>query len=135
MIAQEKGARKMLETEGARVWLIPDGYLPTPVRDGKAYQSHEAVCVLNTGAEEAHIQLDFYFEDREPIHDVAVLVGAERTFHIRLDKPEHLDGVQLPLDVPYAIRVRSDVPVIVQHTRLDATQINLALMTTMAYPI
>jgi hypothetical protein len=125
----------MSKGEGAKVWLIPDGYLATPPGDGKPYQSHEAICVLNTGTEEAHIKLDFYFEDREPIKDVSITVGAERTFHIRLDKPDHLDGVQLPLDVPYAIRIRSDVPIIVQHSRLDTTQANLALMTTIAYPI
>ena len=123
------------QAEGARFWLIPDGYLASPIGDGKPYQSHEAICVLNTGREAARIELDFYFEDREPIHDVPVIVDAGRTFHIRLDKPEHLGGVRLPLDVPYAIRVRSDVPVVVQHTRLDTTQPNLALMTTMAYPV
>jgi len=121
--------------EGARVWLIPDGYLASPIGDGKPYQSHEAICVLNTGRRAAHIRLDLYFEDREPVRDIVVTVGAERTFHIRLDKAEHLGGVQLPRNTPYAIRVRSDVPVVVQHTRLDTTQPNLALMTTLAYPM
>lgn len=125
----------MSKGEGAKVWLIPDGYLASPPGDDKPYQSHEAICVLNTGMEEAHIQLDFYFEDREPIKDVSITVGAERTFHIRLDKPERLGGVRLPLNVPYAICIRSDVPIVVQHSRLDTTQTNLALMTTIAYPI
>lgn len=125
----------MKKSEGARVWLIPDGYLPTPPGDTKPYQSHEAICILNTGSEEAHIQLDIYFEDREPIKDIPIIVGGERTLHVRLDKPEHLSGVRLPLDVPYAIRVRSDVPIVVQHSRLDTTQVNLALMTTIAYPL
>ena len=124
----------MTSPQGARVWLIPDGYMASPPNDGKAYQSHEAICVLNIGNQDAHLLLDVYFEDRDPLKDIAVTVGAERTFHIRLDKPEHLNGVVIPRDVPYAVRVRSDVPVIVQHSRLDTTQVNMSLMTTIAYP-
>ena len=33
--------------------------------------------------------------------------------HVRLDKPEQLSGTVIPRDVPYALRVRSDVPIIV----------------------
>jgi hypothetical protein len=121
--------------EGARVWLIPDGYMPTPPADGKPYQSHEAVCILNTGQTPAAVRLDIYFEDRPPLKDIAVTVAAERTFHVRLDKPEQLGGTRIPLDTPYAIRVRSDVPVVVQHSRLDTTQVNMTLMTTIAYPL
>ena len=125
----------MTSPEGARIWLIPDGYLATPPNDGQPYQSHEAVCILNTSTQDAHILLDIYFEDRAPIKDIPITVKAERTFHVRLDKPEHLNGVVVPRDVPYALRVRSDVPVIVQHSRLDTTQANMSLMTTMAYAV
>ncbi len=125
----------MLSHEGAKVWLIPDGYMATPPNDGQPYQSHEAVCILNTNPQDAHIQLDIYFEDRAPIKDIAMTVGAERTFHVRLDKPEHIGGVTLPRDTPYAMRVRSDAPIVVQHSRLDTTQTNMTLMTTIAYPV
>jgi hypothetical protein len=125
----------MIGGEGARVWIVPDNYLPTPLNDGQAYQSHEALCVLNTGTEDAELRIDFYFEDRAPIKDVRVQVGAERTLHIRLDRPDHLNGTELPRDVPFASRIRSNVPVVVQHSRLDTTQPNMTLMTTMAYAV
>lgn len=118
---------------GARTWIVPDDYLPTPINDGQAYQSHESLCVLNTGLVDAELRIDFYFEDRPPILDVAVRVAAQRTLHIRLDRPDHLNGVELPRDVPFASRIRSSVPIVVQHSRLDTTQANLTLMTTMAY--
>ncbi len=121
--------------EGARTWLIPDAYLATPPNRSDPYFSHEAVCILNTGPREAHIGLDLYFEDRPPAKDIRVTVGAERTAHVRLDRPETLGGFAIPRDTPYAIRVRSDEPVIVQYSRLDTTQANLALMTTIAYPL
>ncbi len=122
-------------SEGARVWFIPDTYLATPPNRDDPYFSHEAICILNTGPQPAHIALDFYFEDRPPIKDVRLVVEAERTWHVRLDKPESLEGFAIPRDTPYAIRLRSDEPVIVQYSRLDTTQPNLALMTTMAYPL
>lgn len=125
----------MSSGDGARVWIVPDNYLPTPINDGQVYQSHEALCVLNTGSADAELLIDFYFEDRPPMMDIPVRVGAQRTLHIRLDRPDHLNGVALPRDVPFASRIRSNVPVVVQHSRLDTTQANMTLMTTMAYPV
>ncbi|MGQ9628911.1 MAG: sensory rhodopsin transducer [bacterium] len=128
--------------EGAKVWIIPDGYLPTlsaedkkKQRSGKGYFSHESICVVNTGTEDAHLKIDIYFEDREPIRDIPVTVGGERSLHIRLDKPEMIGGQTIPTGVPYSIRVRSDRNIVVQHSRLDTTQSRLALFTTMGYPV
>ncbi len=121
--------------EGARVWFIPDTYLATPPGTADRYFSHEAVCILNTGVREAHVSFDMYFEDRPPVKGIRLVVGGERTAHVRLDRPEALGGFVVPRDTPYAIRVRSDEPIIVQYSRLDTTQPNLALMTTIAYPL
>ena len=118
---------------GHKVWLIPDGYLP----DGEEGElvSHESICVLNVGQEAAHCVLDVYFEDRDPLKGIQFEVGAERTLHLRLDKPEMLSGVEIPRKVPYATRVTSDVPVVIQSSRLDITQPNLALFTSMGFPV
>ena len=119
--------------EGARVWLIPDGYLPE--RGLEEQPGHEAICVLNTGTQDATLRLTFYFEDRPPIRDVQVVVPAERTRHLRTDRPEDLGGQAIPRGVPYAVRVSSDRPVVVQYSRLDSSAAALALMTTLAHPI
>jgi hypothetical protein len=118
--------------EGAMTWLIPDGYLP-PEGEGRL-SGHEAICILNTTDQAAQVVLDFFFEDREPHLGVTLQVAARRTRHIRTDRPEMLGGFQVPRQVPYAIRVRSSVPVVVQYSRLDVTQPNLALMTSLAFP-
>lgn len=120
-------------SEGARVWLIPDGFLPE--ESSGAQESHEAICVLNTSTEEAGLLISFYFEDREPIKDVRVMVPPERTLHVRLDFREHLNGVSIPRGVPYALRVESSVPIAIQHSRMDTSQEALTLMTTMAHPV
>lgn len=126
-----------MTSQGHTTWYIPDGYLPprddTQSASG-ALVSHESVCVLNVSQNDANVILTFYFEDREPIRDIKCLVPAERTIHIRLDKPHMLGDAQIPTEVPYAVRVESDVPIIVQQSRLDVSQPNLALMTTMAFP-
>ena len=120
-------------SEGAYVWLIPDGYIPE--ESTATLLSHESICVLNAADEQAHLSITFYFEDRDPIRDVRVTVPPERTRHIRTDLPEHLGGATVPKGVPYAVRVACDVPVTVQHSRVDTSQEALALMTTMAHPV
>ena len=117
-------------SEGARVWLVPDGFIPE--ESTGAQESHEAICVLNTSAEQARLSVSFYFEDRDPVKDVVIIVPPERTRHIRTDK---MDGVEIPRGVPYAVRVESSVPVTIQCSRMDTTQPALSLMTAMAYPV
>ena len=113
------------------MWLIPDGYIPE--ESTGTHLSHEAICVLNATDEKANLSFTFYFQDRDPIKDVRVTVPPERTRHIRTDLPEHLGGATVPKGVPYAVRVACDVPITVQHSRMDTSQEALALMTTMAH--
>jgi hypothetical protein len=121
----------MEKTIGHKTWIIPDGYLPD--KSNGIHPSHESVCVLNTGGTDAEIKLTLYFEDRPPSASFISKCGAKRTHHIRLDRMKDADGNQIPRAVPYSIVVESSCPVIVQHTRLDTSQSELALMTTMAY--
>ena len=116
---------------GKTTWLIPDGYMS----DSKTGDlvSHEAVCVLNLSGKTAHIDLTLYFEDREPLRGFHATCDHERTHHIRLDKQVNDDGLSIPREVPYAILMESYTPIVVQCSRLDVTQPEYALMTTIAY--
>lgn len=122
------------KTTGAQVWLVPDCYYPSISSPGH-YVSHEAICVLNTGKEDAHISLTLYFEDKEPIRSFKTVCKGERTHHVRLDQIRDEKGQPIPQDVPYAIMAESDVPIVVQYSRLDTTQAEMSLMTTMAHPL
>jgi hypothetical protein len=117
---------------GAKVWVIPDGYLPA--QSTGDLKSHESTCVLNLSRRPATLKLAAYFEDREPLEGLRATCPPQRTVHIRLDSLKNGKGQSIPLGKPYALTLRSNVRVIVQHTRLDSTQPALALMTTMAYP-
>jgi hypothetical protein len=116
---------------GKRRWFVPDGYLPAESSHG--VESHEAACLLNVSDEDAHVAFTFYFEDREPIGPVELAVGAQRTRHVRLGDPAVLGGIELPRGVPYAYAVTSDVPVVLQHSRLDTSAGGYTLFTTIAY--
>lgn len=124
-----------MEEQGYRSWFVPDGYLPTTAEtvSPPGYVSHESLCVLNCGQSAAECTLDVYFEDRDPIKGIRFAVGAERTLHYRLDKARDLEGNLLPRDVPYALRLSASQKVIVQHTRVDITQPNLALLSVIAW--
>ncbi|MNI72793.1 Anabaena sensory rhodopsin transducer [compost metagenome] len=90
--------------------------------------------MLNTSENQASVQITVYFEDRDPLHCEAVIVPGQRTKHIRTSSLQQA-GEFIPNNVPYAMTVQSNIPVIIQYSRLDATQAANALMTTMGYPI
>ncbi len=115
------------------VWYMPDMYWPETT-SGSGYVSHESICVLNTGAEDAELRLTLYYEDREPIGPIPCHCPARRTHHIRMDRILLAEGTHIPRGVPYAAVLTSSVPVVVQYTRVDTTQPELALMSAMAFP-
>jgi hypothetical protein len=41
----------------------------------------------------------------------------------------------VPRDTPFSSLMESDVPIVVQHTRLDSRNPNIALLSTMAFPV
>ena len=116
---------------GKNVWLIADGFMSNTKTDKNV--SHEAVCVLNLSGEKANVKITVYFEDEEPLTGFSAVCENDRTNHIRLDKIVNDNGQKIPKEKPYALLIESDRPVVCQHTRLDVTAPDMALMTTIAY--
>jgi hypothetical protein len=121
-----------MSASGARIWYFPDGYLPEKVGGGPM-EAHEALMLLNANAGPATVRLDIYFDDRDPVKDIPVDVGAERVKTLRMDHADDLGGLQIPPLKQYAIRVRSDIPIVAQFGRVDTTQTNLAYYGCMGY--
>ncbi len=124
----------MGKTIGSKTWFIADGYYSS-ISKGQLFNSHEAICVLNPGKEDAQIHITLYFEDRDKIDGFMAQCKGERTNHIRMDKIRDSNGKGVPMDVPYAMMVESDRDIIVQYSRMDTSQAEMALMTTMAHPL
>ena len=118
---------------GVREWVIPEGYIPGQSHGPQPQMtSHETVCILNANDEEAHIEITIYFSNREPVGPYRVTVPARRTKHLRFNDLNN--PVPIPRDTDYSSVIRSDVPIVAQHTRLDSRQEANALLSTMAYP-
>ncbi|MXO86926.1 sensory rhodopsin transducer [Altererythrobacter aurantiacus] len=116
---------------GKRRWAIAEGYIPpgSADPDDPALVSHETACILNTGDEDANVSVTIYCKDREPAGPYRLVVGARRTLHLRFKDLKE----PVPRDTDYASVVESDMPIVVQHTRLDCRRSEVALLSTMAF--
>jgi hypothetical protein len=117
---------------GKTHWAIAEGYIP----DGStgpepAMLSHETACMLNSGEKDAHVEITVFFSDREPAGPYKITVPARRTQHVRFNNLK--DPEPIPKGTDYASTIISDVPIVVQHTRLDSRQDANALLSTIAY--
>ncbi len=122
----------MPEPIGRRRWAIAEGYIPTWSHGPEPEMlSHETACLLNAGDRDARVEITVFFADREPAGPYRVEVPARRTRHLRfndLDDPE-----PVPRGTDFATLIESDVPLVVQHTRLDSRQSENALLSTIAF--
>jgi hypothetical protein len=121
-----------MEAIGQTRWVIAEGWIPGWSHGPQPeLLSHETACMLNTGDTDAHVRITVFYSDREPVGPYHVTVPARRTVHQRfndLDDPE-----PIPRATDYASVIESDVPIVVQHTRLDSRDTHNALVTTIAY--
>lgn len=120
-----------IEKIGKKLWAIAEGYIPSDNKQDRRFVSHETACILNASESVAHVEIIAYFKDRAPVGPYRVEVAAYRTAHVRFNDLK--DPEPIPRDTDYSCVLRSNVPIVVQHTRLDSRQSNLALLSTVAY--
>jgi len=117
---------------GRTRWAIAEGYIPLQsTGPAPAMTSHETACLLNAGDADAHVAITVFFGDREPAGPFRIVVPARRTLHLRFN--DLRDPEAIPRDTDYSSVIESDVPIVVQHTRLDSRQAEEALLSTIAY--
>ena len=121
-----------MKNGGSKIWYFADGYLPEK-SDAGSVEAHEALMLLNVNTTDANVVLNFYFDDRDPVTDIEILVKAERIIALRLDNPDDIGGLVIPPLTQYAIRVTSNINIIVQFGRVDTTQSNMAYYSPMGY--
>ncbi len=118
---------------GRTRWVIAEGYIPGSSHGPEPQMtSHETACMLNASDRDANVEITLYFSDREPVGPYRATVPARRTMHLRFNDLD--DPQPVPRDTDYASVIESDVPIVVQHTRLDSRQAELGLLTTIAHP-
>jgi hypothetical protein len=117
---------------GHKRWAIGEGYIPeTSHGPEPEMTSHDSICMLNASDEEAQVQIWIFYTDREPVGPYEVSIEARRTKHIRFNNLT--DPEPIPHGTDYASLIESNVPIVVQHTRLDSRQAANALMSTIAF--
>jgi hypothetical protein len=121
-----------MEGIGRTRWAIAEGYIPSESSfTERALISHETACILNAGDRDAHVAITIFFADREPVGPYRLTVGARRTLHLRFNDLD--DPRPVPRDTDFASVFESDVPIILQHTRLDSRHAEVSLLSTIAY--
>jgi hypothetical protein len=117
---------------GRTHWAIAEGYIPSQSSFSEpALASHETACILNAGDRDAEVRITIFFANREPIGPYRVTVAARRTLHLKFN--DLTDPAPIPRDTDYASVFEADVPIIVQHTRLDSRRAEVSLLSTIAY--
>jgi hypothetical protein len=118
---------------GKRRWAIAEGYIPAWSRGPEPeMKSHETACILNAGDQDAHVRIILFFSDKEAVGPYEITVPARRTKHVRFN--DLAQPQPIPRGTDFSSVIESDVPVVVQHTRLDSRQDANALLSTIAYP-
>lgn len=121
-----------MDAIGRKRWAIAEGYIPSESAfSDRALVSHETACILNASDHDAQVRITIFFANRGPVGPYRIIVQARRTLHLRFNDLD--DPQPIPRDTDYASVFESDVPIIVQHTRLDSRRAEIALLSTMAY--
>ena len=121
-----------MDALGRRRWAIAEGYIPSESSySERELVSHETACILNATDRDAHVEITIFFANRDPVGPYRLTVAARRTLHLRFNDLD--DPQSVPRDTDYASVFESDVPIVVQHTRLDSRRAEVALLSTMAY--
>ena len=121
-----------MATVGRRRWVIAEGYLPGRTQAGsRELASHETACILNASDEPARVRITIFYSDREPGGPYELVVPARRTAHVRVDDLSEPEPI--PRATDFSSLIESNVPIVVQHTRLDSRQSANALFSTVAF--
>ena len=119
---------------GKKNWYIVDGYRPPLQADNKScYEGHESYMILNCNESEAHVFIDVYFEDKDPVVGISLTIPPKRVKAFRSDDIDILKGLELTVGQQYSMVFRSDLEIVVQYGRCDIVQPNLAYMALMGY--
>ena len=121
-----------MDAIGRKRWAIAEGHIPSRSSfTDRDLISHETACILNAGDNSAHVALTIFFADRDPVGPYRITVPARRTLHLRFN--DLTEPQPVPRDTDFASLFESDVPIVVQHTRLDSRHAEISLLSTTAY--
>jgi hypothetical protein len=118
---------------GHKRWVIPGGHIPgASTGHEPEFTSYDQLSILNTTGEEASLEIEVYYSDRDPVGPYPLKVAGRRVRQVRLN--DLIDPLAIPLDTDYAAVIESDVPIVVLFSRQDTRQTANAIAFTLAFP-
>ena len=114
---------------GKKVWIFPDGSLP-PV-GANLIPGHESIIITNTGTQDAHVEITFFYVDQPPVRGIQITVGAERVRCLRTNDTLDFGALTANQEEQYAVMLKSDVPIVAQYGRAEPRKV--AFYTTTGY--
>lgn len=122
-----------MKAYGKLDWAFSAGRIPFQ-SNGKEpdFISHEKIAILNTSEEEAKIELFIFYEDEEPSEKYEIELQPKRLRKVRFN--DLIDPYPIRLERNYSCYIKSNVPVVVQFSRMDTGAAANANMGTMAFP-
>ncbi|WP_300344346.1 sensory rhodopsin transducer [Nesterenkonia sp.] len=111
---------------GRTHWVFSAGFAPSQSTGSEPeFTSRNTLCLLNTGDDDACLQLMIYYQDQEPVGPFEVTVPARWVLHQRIN--DLIDPQAVLLDAPYGMVLSSDLPVVAQLYYLDSRGGHLAV--------
>lgn len=114
-------------------WSFSGGRIPfDSTGEEPMFNSHDRISVLNASEEEAEIEIFIFYENDAPVGTYEVEIQPKRLRKIRIN--DLIDPEAVSLERNYGCYIRSNVPVVIQFSRMHTGQNANAIMGTMAYP-
>lgn len=111
----------MSNSIGTTTWSFAAGYIPSAGTGREPeFTSRDELCVLNGTDDIAELRITVYHSDRDPVGPYEITVDPLRVRHVRVNNL--IDPQAVPLDSIYGLVVTSNVPVVIQLSRLDSRE-------------
>jgi hypothetical protein len=119
----------MSKPAGCKRWSVAEGHVAKRADGAEIDAASDVLWLLNASTHEAHIEIMVYFEHRVPAGPYRLTLLPERSRRVRW---QDLEGPEpLPIGTDFASVIESDVPIVVQYTRVGAR--DGGSMTTLAH--
>lgn len=123
-----------MKAYGKLDWSIAGGKIPFLTKGKEPeFTSHDKIAVLNTSDEDALIEIVILHEDEEPWGNYNIQVKAKRLRKIRFN--DLIDPAAIQMERNYGCYIKSNVPVIIQFSRMNTGANPNAETSAVAFPI
>src|SRR5690606_2241477 len=102
-------------------WAFSGGNIPfDSTGEEPMFNSHDKIAVLNISEEEAEIEIFIFYENQAPVGTYEVEIQPKRLRKIRIN--DLIDPEAVRLERNYGCYIRSNVPVVIQFSRMNTGQ-------------